>query len=393
MEPQWILLDCNEPFLGDVLCSIKDVSSYLLKKSTLSHFWPKYSVLLDNKCYTFYWFDMDKTLKKPCVAGKKLKENDLKRLKVLFNAVSVEFPPIISPHFRFVLSHQRFSDIYKYEKHVVKNNRSEGIFICSDDLMLIFKGANIFKCKNGTFISQQHLCDGLADCPGYQSLDEIGSQYYIDANRNYSGKCKFLTHPFSRKTICSDFYFPSENGTCTSYHFTPFENNFNKNKDAFIKCTDVRNNGLVMNCRQQNMDKINLIKMLQDEKYFQCEVHNQLPCLKGYSKCYNISDICTHKLDQNLDLSPCRNGGHLESFTEIDCNMMFKCPNYYWNYMACPNYIIYPGIMYMMENGTVQVVVMKIQYMIAILKENVPIYLSAERQIYVFTWDLFVMII
>ena len=64
MEPQWILVDCNKPFMGDVLCSIKDVSSYLLKKSTLNHFCPKYSVLLDNKCYKFYWFDMDKTFEK-----------------------------------------------------------------------------------------------------------------------------------------------------------------------------------------------------------------------------------------------------------------------------------------------------------------------------------------
>ena len=135
MEPQWILVDCNKPFLGDVLCSIKDVSSYLLKKSTLNHFCPKYSVLLDNKCYTFYWFDIDQTLKKPCVAGKKLKEIDLKRLKVLFNAVSIEFPPILSPDFSFILSYQRYSNIYIYEKHIVKNNSAEGIFICLDDLM------------------------------------------------------------------------------------------------------------------------------------------------------------------------------------------------------------------------------------------------------------------
>ena len=110
------------------------------------------------------------------MAGKKLKEIDLKRLKVLFNAVSIEFPPILSPDFSFILSYQRYSDIYIYEKHVVKNNSAEGIFICSDDLMSIFKGANIFKCGNGTFISQQYVCDGLVDCPGYQSLDEIDCQ-------------------------------------------------------------------------------------------------------------------------------------------------------------------------------------------------------------------------
>ena len=174
----------------------------------------------------------------------------------------------------------------------------------------------------------------------------MGCQCFSDTKRNYSGMCKWLTHPTSKKIICSGFYFQSEDGTCTSYQFNQFTRNINNNKDlasAFIQCADGRiipkdsADHLPVDCQQEGMDELNLINMIQSKNYFHCRVHNQLPCLKGYSECYNISDICTYKLDKNMHLSPCRNGGHLESCKEIDCNMMFKCPNYYcipWNYVC-----------------------------------------------------------
>ena len=34
---------------------------------------------------------------------------------------------------------------------------------------------------------------------------------------------------------------------------------------------------------------------------------------------------------------PCRNGGHLENCEKFECNVMFKCPNYYcvpWTYVC-----------------------------------------------------------
>ena len=34
---------------------------------------------------------------------------------------------------------------------------------------------------------------------------------------------------------------------------------------------------------------------------------------------------------------PCRNGGHLENCGNFECNMMFKCPDYYcipWTYVC-----------------------------------------------------------
>ena len=82
VEPQWILVDFDKPFLGDVLCRVKDDSSYLVEKSILNHFCPKYSVLINKTCYTFSWINTKMTLGRTCVTGKKIKEIDLKRFKV-----------------------------------------------------------------------------------------------------------------------------------------------------------------------------------------------------------------------------------------------------------------------------------------------------------------------
>ena len=200
-----------------------------------------------------------------------MKQIDFKRLKVLFNAVNAEFPPILAPDFKVILSYQRYSNIYKYEKQVVKNNSTKGIYICSDNLMLIFKGDNIFKCENGTFISQHYVCDGIIDCPGHEPLDEMGCQYFSDTKTNYSGMCKWLTHPTSKKIICSGFYFQSEDGTCTSHQFNQFTRNINSNKDlasAFIQCADGRIipkdsvDHLPVYCQQENMDELDLITMI-----------------------------------------------------------------------------------------------------------------------------------
>ena len=69
--------------------------------------------------------------------------------------------------------------------------------------------------------------------------------------------------------------------------------------------------------------------MLIDHVVTPCLDSNQIPCLQGHPKCYNISDICSYKLNTCGHLLPCRNGAHLESCRDFTCNAKFKCPNYY----------------------------------------------------------------
>ncbi len=67
----------------------------------------------------------------------------------------------------------------------------------------------------------------------------------------------------------------------------------------------------------------------------------QVPCRQGHTKCYNVSDICSYKLDKFHHLIPCRTGEHLQSCSGFSCNAMFKCNMSYcipWAYVCDQKY-------------------------------------------------------
>ena len=49
-----------------------------------------------------------------------------------------------------------------------------------------------------------------------------------------------------------------------------------------------------------------------------------------------------YKLNEDNHIVPCRNGGHIENCGKFECNMMFKCPDFY---------CVVPGPMFVMASG------------------------------------------
>ena len=76
-----------------------------------------------------------------------------------------------------------------------------------------------------------------------------------------------------------------------------------------------------------------------------CDLKYQIPCRKGHNKCYNVSEICTFKINEVDLLSPCRTGEHLQNCTHFECNMMFKCPHYYCYMCVMANGIVPDDLM------------------------------------------------
>ena len=77
--------------------------------------------------------------------------------------------------------------------------------------------------------------------------------------------------------------------------------------------------------------------LLIGKNYWKCTHPTELPCREAHPKCFNISDICTYKLDIFGYLIPCRIGSHLQNCQEFECNINFKCPGYYcisWSYVC-----------------------------------------------------------
>ena len=96
-------------------------------------------------------------------------------------------------------------------------------------------------------------------------------------------------------------------------------------------------NDLVVDCRSEAEDEFLLINILRLGLYLKCPQPYQVPCQKGNSRCYNISEICTFRLNGLNILKSCRTGEHLQSCATFECNMMLKCPMYYcipWSYVC-----------------------------------------------------------
>ena len=141
------------------------------------------------------------------MAGKIIKEINFRRFKVLFDAINVEFPPILSPDLNFIILYKRYFNIYKYERHEIKNSYVEGIYISSENVISISKGDNVFMCTNGTYISQQYVCDGFVDCPEYDKLDEMGVNVIKMQMKIMVQNVNGLLNQFPRKPFVLDFIF------------------------------------------------------------------------------------------------------------------------------------------------------------------------------------------
>ena len=93
---------------------------------------------------------------------------------------------------------------------------------------------------------------------------------------------------------------------------------------------------LIPDCGPESEDEPILFAIMEKFQIFHCKPW-EISCMEGHTKCFNFTDICIYKLNENNHMIPCRNGGHLENCRKFDCNMMFKCPDSYcvtWTYVC-----------------------------------------------------------
>ena len=88
-------------------------------------------------------------------------------------------------------------------------------------------------------------------------------------------------------------------------------------------------NDLVADC-VPDADEEYILKSLVTGTKYSCSKKNLLPCMEGHNKCYNISEICSYKLNLMNYLLSCGGGQHLEeNCNKFECIMMYKCSGYY----------------------------------------------------------------
>ena len=118
---------------------------------------------------------------------------------------------------------------------------------------------------------------------------------------------------------CSLFYLTLKDGSCVFYGLVKININLKVINHVFSNGDDKEFLGLKF-----------LSNMI-------CQENGQLPCKGGYRKCYNITELCIYKLNKNNLITPCQTGEHVANCKLIQCNMKFKCPEFYcipWSYVC-----------------------------------------------------------
>ena len=342
-EPQWVQINCETQYtISDVLClteSHDEVSVYNFINSDL---YDKNCVIQSKVCYLFLWFhtidQISHFLKVDTVF-----KGHIKTFQFLFMAVEVIFPPILHPNKSYYFTYKRYGNYYQYqEKALSKYSMPTLLMISQRQSKDLVKSDNIFKCEINVYISHTYICDNNFDCPDGSKLDEDGCE--CNHTDVYSSKCKYIRLDDNENKHCSSFYYKTIEGACKMYSLgyqferllldkpkTPFHCQNSK----FISSSLV--NDLVSDCGPNGEDEYLLRYALTDNSKDYCFQKHQFPCIDGHPLCYNISEICSYKLNGQHGIVPCRTGNHLQNCTEFECNMMFKCPGYYcipWAYVC-----------------------------------------------------------
>lgn len=125
------------------------------------------------------------------------------------------------------------------------------------------------------------------------------------------------------------YFYRDRKGKCHSFLQQPV-----LSPNETIPCSGGRNitqdrvDDLVQDCHNPlEKDEILLIQVLADQAFHYCSNPNELPCVVGHSRCYQVGQICIFRLNEKRFLYPCRTGSHVQQCNLFSCSgQFFKCP-------------------------------------------------------------------
>ncbi len=337
-QPEWMSIPCNEKILLDVICTHKRPTNTVgnsdmnLGRIQDENECLQGEILKGRMCYRFMWYtrhnhkgnsieeQCEERKMKPVIADSK------NEFGFLFDAIT---SPVLSPDGTTNIFIKMFPKSFNTSQNV------SGFISCRSKKWKRMVGINLFQCQDMSYISFMYVQDGVSDCPSKGKEDE-----------------QFCSLIDSKDGICAQLFFMDVAGNYFRYSDVAAKKiaeekqnitYFQCNNSIHIVQTMVED--LVADCGHQADDEKQLKLLLKSKRTDACINPEQLPCLMGHTKCFNISQICIYQFDEFSHLVPCRNGAHLQHCAPFECNRMFKCPAHYcipWSYVCdgkwdCPS--------------------------------------------------------
>ncbi len=287
--------------------------------------------LINNTCYSFNWMSLKAARSDSHLSSPEISPSVLQSL---FGAVAEPFPPMFTFNTVQITHYIRCSETLKFTHSPVINS-TEALHV----RVLLARAAtshgNIFHCVDKAYISMLLVCDGTVDCPG-DAWDEIGCE--CNTTEVYSSKCKYILDSSSRRT-CSVFYIPTVTNDCSRFvnekvtsppditRVPPETSLCKRNHSLDLKEDNDNDSGSEWMTKVQNLRNTDRL----------CGALGKIQCSPRQVVCYDVSEICSYKLNITGDLVPCISGEYIQKCETFQCDKMFKCSGYYcvpWGYLC-----------------------------------------------------------
>ncbi len=336
-EPNWVQISCSQKInLTSTLCFenlTNLISANTSKQSQFNLMCTRNQILKDGTCHTFTWVNIVLGIAKPtCTFSEQMSHFEF--FMFLFEAIDSIFPPVfvgqqVTEETIQRFTYKKYLDVYQCRKDYINVSQiTQGFLVCTFSQQRTATGDNMLQCNDKTYESS-FLSECSMEGRVPQSCGTERSNTPL--NRSKDGQSSKERH------CCSDLCHLDSKGSCSAY--LPFVTT----QPVLSKTEDVEqficNNGLKLNshlvndlfgdCGDDGEDEPVLRSLVSFQSTVKCKDPSQIPCKQGHSKCMKVTDICTYKLGQYGNISPCRTGGHLADCELFDCNVKFKCRDAY----------------------------------------------------------------
>ena len=334
---EWVSVNCDEPLLNYIACitarTLQNNVTVLKYPTNLTC--PLNSFIMYNICYFFVWFNgynSDVSNNHSPIA------DDASSCFIIFKAASRErlkflFKSSIIGKMQQVTFERIWLNTYQKEISV-DINTAEGYAVYDSQSTFIQKYNSIFIYGNREFISTLFICDNIDDCKDFS--DEANCKCKI-----FKGFCKEICD--DSHCSCSPLYHRLTNRTCIPYTRNHVTVTTNQGELTNRTCKENRTKSTIL--AHDLIPDCGLFPEVEPIlKNHDCSSEGQLPCKFSHTSCYNVSEICIYRLNNNV-FSPFRNGANLQDCQLFECPDKYKCPGYYcisWNLICvgkwdCPH--------------------------------------------------------
>ena len=348
LSPQWIHIDCNLPRCSYFVCTEitqPEVQSQELSDN-LHEFCHHMLFRKGQACFGILW---SKTHLQDCLLHNLtmnfsppqkfqdlafiMQELQITPVKYNLNNISVTY------HFDSNRRIYTVVDTTHQPGYQVCLTHQPGYQVCEASLRIIATFGNIFMCRNGSYVSVTEVLDGKRDCVDNSDEDRTTIGKQIETYKDWPWVSTLLNHQ-NKQGKCFIFISRNVSSRCVSYMHNPYSGRNHSitanvsmtgsTEEAYFICKDSQKiqaslvNDLRSDC-PQGEDEQELFDVLHKGFKQDCNYPNQIPCLEGHSRCFEMHELCVYTLSPFGVPVPCSNGQHLGNCSNFQCNKMFKC--------------------------------------------------------------------